>query len=133
MIDIENEIVTLIHNTLVANNISAALESVTNLTPSEFPTVCVEEIENSSYGASSDSKTNENHAAVGYEINVFTNDVSGKKQRAKEILDVLDAQMILVGFLRMSKTQLSYDNGTKYRLVARYRAVVDRNNIIYRR
>jgi len=133
MIDIENEIITLAHNTLAGANITAALESVTNLNPATFPTVCIEEIENASYGSTSDSRSNENHAAIGYEINVFTNDVSGKKQRAKEILDVLDEQMILVGFLRMSKTALSYDNGTKYRLVARYRAVVDKNNTIYRR
>lgn len=133
MIDIENEVITLVTDELFAKGISASVESVLNLNPSEFPTVCVEEIENSSYGLSADSFSNENHASVGYEINVFTNDVSGKKQNAKEILSVIDNMLIARGFSRISKTQLSLDNGTKMRIIARYRAYVSRNQTIYRR
>lgn len=133
MIDIENEVITLVTDCLFANNISASVESVLNLNPSSFPTVCIEEIENSSYGMSADSNSNENHAAVGFEINVFTNDVSGKKQNAKSILNVIDSMLIARGFSRISKTQLSLDEGTKYRLVARYRAYVSQNQTIYRR
>lgn len=133
MIDIENEVITLVTDELFAKGISASVESVLNLNPSEFPTVCVEEIENSSYGMSADSSSNENHASVGYEINVFTNDVSGKKQNAKEILAVIDNMLIARGFSRISKTQLSLDNGTKMRIIARYRAYVSRNQTIYRR
>lgn len=133
MIDIENEVVTLVYNALQSEGINASVESVTNLNPDKFPTVCVEEIDNYSYGGSADSKSNENHAAVSYEINVFTNDLSGKKQQAKKIIDVIDTKMISKGFSRFSKTTLSLDNGTKYRIVARYRAYVDKSNIIYRR
>lgn len=133
MIDVENEVITLVTDCLFANNISATVESVLNLNPATFPTVCVEEIENSSYGLSADNSSNENHASVGYEINVFTNDVSGKKQKAKDILSVLDDMLIAHGFSRISKTQLSLDNGTKMRLVARYRAYVSKNQTIYRR
>lgn len=133
MIDIENEVITLVTDTLFAENITASVESVLNLNPSEFPTVCVEEIENSSYDGSADTKSNENHASVSYEINVFTNDVSGKKQKAKAILAVINDALIARGFSRLSKTELSLDNGTKYRLIARYRAYADSNNIIYRR
>ena len=83
--------------------------------------------------AAADTKSNENHASVSYEINVFTNDVSGKKQKAKAILAVINDALIARGFSRLSKTELSLDNGTKYRLIARYRAYADSNNIIYRR
>lgn len=133
MIDIENEVITLVHNVLTENSIEASVESVLNLNPSSFPTVCVEEIENSSHIGSIDSKSTENHADVGYEINVFTNEVSGKKQNAKRILAVIDDKLIAKGFTRVSKTQLSLDNSTKYRLIARYRACVDKQNFIYRR
>ena len=133
MIDIENEVITLVTDTLFAENITASVESVLNLNPTEFPTVCVEEIENASYDGSADTKSNENHASVAYEINVFTNDVAGKKQNAKDILTVVNDAMISHGFSRISKTGLSLDNGTKYRLIARYRAYADSNNIIYRR
>jgi len=133
MIDIENQVISLVTDCLFANNISATVESVLNLNPSTFPTVCVEEIENSSYSSSVDSNSNENHASIGYEINVFTNDVSGKKQNAKDILAVIDNMLLARGFYRVSKTQLSLDNGTKYRLIARYRATVGKDEIIYRR
>jgi len=133
MIDIENEVITLVTDGLFAQGVSASVESVLNLNPSAFPTVCVEEIENSSYDLTSDSFSNENHATVGYEINVFTNDVSGKKQKAKDILDVIDKILISRGFTRFSKNALSLDNGTKYRLIARYRANVSRDYTIYRR
>lgn len=133
MIDIENEVITLVTNVLAENQIEASVESVLNLNPSFFPTVCVEEIDNASYSGSADSSSNENHVAVAYEINVFTNDVSGKKQKAKQILAVIDEKMLAKGFTRMSKTQLALDNGTKYRMVARYRAYASKANIIYRR
>lgn len=133
MIDIENQVISLVTDVLFQNNISATVESVLNLNPSTFPTVCVEEIENSVTGLTADSSSNENHASVGYEINVFTNDVSGKKQNAKDILSVIDNMLIARGFYRVSKTQLSIDNGTKYRLIARYRATVSKNETIYRR
>lgn len=133
MINIENQVISLVTDCLFANNISATVESVLNLNPSTFPTVCVEEIENSTYDLSADSSSNENHASVGYEINVFTNDVSGKKQNAKDILSVIDRMLIARGFSRVSENALSLDNGTKYRLIARYRATVGKDEIIYRR
>lgn len=133
MIDIENQVISLVTDCLFSNNISATVESVLNLNPSTFPTVCVEEIENSTYDLSADSFSNENHASVGYEINVFTNDVSGKKQNAKDILAVIDRMLIARGFSRVSENALSLDNGTKYRLIARYRATVGKDEIIYRR
>lgn len=133
MIDIENQVISLVTDVLFQNNISATVESVLNLNPSTFPTVCVEEIENSTYDLSADSFSNENHASVGYEINVFTNDVSGKKQNAKDILAVIDRMLIARGFSRVSENALSLDNGTKYRLIARYRATVGKDEIIYRR
>lgn len=133
MIDIENEVISLVFSALSDAGISASIESVLNLNPSAFPTVCVEEIENASYGATADSKTNENHASVGYEINVFTNDVDAKKQKAKEIIEAINNRLIAIGFSRFSKTGMAIDNGTKYRITARYRAYVDTNNTIYRR
>lgn len=133
MIDIENEVITLIHDGLYAHGVTATIESVLNLNPSVFPTVCVEEIENSSLDITADSMTNENHASVGYEINVFTNDVTGKKNKAKEIMAVVNDLLIKAGFSRVSQNSLSLDNGTKFRLIARYRAYVGKDNIIYRR
>ena len=86
MIDIENEVLTLIYNAVHPEYPTAKFESVLNLSPSAFPCICVEELENTSRQTSADSGSNERHANVTYEINVFTNDVSGKKAAAKNII-----------------------------------------------
>lgn len=133
MIDIESEVMTLIYDAVHPTYTTAKFESVLNLSPSAFPCICVEELDNSTRQTSADSGSNERHVNVTYEINVFTNDVSGKKAAAKNILALIDSAMISHGFERTSRNPFSLDNGTKYRLLARYQASVSENHTIYRR
>lgn len=133
MIDIENEVMTLIYNAVHPTYTTAKFESVLNLSPSSFPCICVEELDNTSRQLSADSGSNERHANVSYEINIFTNDVSGKKTAAKAIFALIDRAMLSVGFERTSRNPFSLDNGTKYRLLARYQATVSENHTIFRR
>lgn len=133
MIDIETQVMTLVHTAVTAQYPSARFESVLNLEPSGFPCVCVEEIDNTTRTSTIDSGSNENHANVAYEINIFTNDMSGKKQAAKKILALIDTAMIAKGFARTTYIPNGLDHGTKYRLLVRYQATVDKQNRIYRR
>lgn len=133
MIDIENEVLTLIYNAVHPEYPTAKFESVLNLSPSAFPCICVEELENTSRQTSADSGSNERHANVTYEINVFTNDVSGKKAAAKNIIKRIDNALLSCGFERVTLNPISLDNGTKYRLLARYQAAVSADYTIYRR
>lgn len=133
MIDIENEVMTLIYNAVHPTYTTAKFESVLNLSPSVFPCICVEELDNSTRQTSADSGSNERHVNVTYEINIFTNDVSGKKAAAKNIMALVDNVMIANGFERTMRNPFSLDNGTKYRLLARYQASVSENHTIYRR
>lgn len=133
MIDIENEVMTIIYNAVHPSYPTAKFESVTNLSPSEFPCVCVEEVSNTTRQSTIDSGSNERHANIAYEINIFTNDVTGKKQIAKDIFSKIDSAMLAVGFERTSTNPFSLDEGTKYRLVVRYGATVSQNHTLYRR
>lgn len=133
MIDIENQINTLIYTAVVNEYPNAKFESELNLSPSVFPCICVEEIDNATRTSSIDSGSNENHANVAYEINIFTNDMSGKKQTAKKIFSLIDEAMIGMGFVRTTYLPNGLDQGTKYRLLARYQATVSKTNTIYRR
>lgn len=133
MIDIENEVMTLIYNAVHPTYGSAKFESVLNLSPSVFPCICVEELDNSTRMSTADSGSNERYINVTYEINIFTNDVSGKKAAAKNILSLIDSAMVSHGFERTMRNPFSLDNGTKYRLLARYQASVSENHTIYRR
>ena len=133
MIDIENEIITKIHDKIIVSYPNAKFESVLNLNPSDFPCICIEEIDNTSYSMSIDSASNENHAAVVFEINIFTNNATGKKGTAKAILSDIDSLMMSMGFSRILKNPISLDEGTKYRIVTRYNATVSADHTIYRR
>jgi len=133
MIDIENEVLTLIYNAVHTEYPTAKFESVLNLSPSSFPCICAEELDNTSRQTSADSGSNERHVNVTYEINVFTNDVSGKKAAAKDIIKRIDNALLSYGFERVTLNPISLDNGTKYRLLARYQAAVSADYTIFRR
>lgn len=97
-----------------------------------FPLVTVEEIENISYEKTQDSGSAENHVRLLYEINVYSNSVSGKKEQAKHVIEQADKVMGELGFYRTycSPTPNLADS-TIYRITARYRAVVDKDENIY--
>lgn len=133
MIDIENEVMTLIYDAVHPTYDTMKFESTLNLSPSTFPCVCVEEIDNVVRQSESDSGSNERYVNVTYEINIFTNDVSGKKAAAKNIFALIDRAMISRGFNRTTSQPTSLDNGTKYRMLVRYQASVSENKTIYRR
>ncbi len=133
MIDIENAVFTEVATALRARFSEITVESVTTYSPSKFPCVCIEETDNYSLLSTRDTASNEKHATVVYEVNVYSNKVNGKKTEAKTILAAVDDVMNGLGFTRTTKTPINLDDATKYRGFARYRAVVSTNKTIYRR
>ena len=133
MIDIENAVFTEVATALRANFPGITVESVTTYSPSKFPCVCIEETDNYSLLSTRDTASNENHATVVYEVNVYSNKAKGKKTEAKAILAAVDSVLNGLGFTRTTKSPINLDDATKYRVFARYRAVVSTNKTIYRR
>lgn len=133
MIDIENAVFTEVATALRADFPGITVESVTTYSPSKFPCVCIEETDNYSLLSTRDTASNENHATVVYEVNVYSNKAKGKKTEAKAILAAVDSVLNGLGFTRTTKTPINLDDATKYRVFARYRAVVSTNKTIYRR
>ena len=132
MIDYENEIFTEIATTLRATFDSIYVSGELNLVPATFPCVFIEEADNYSLSYTRDTSSNERHAILMYEVNVFSNKATGKKQEAKQIFAVVDQVFDELGFTRQMKMPISFDEGTKYRLVGRYTAVAN-NDYIFRR
>ena len=102
--------------------------------PSSFPAVSLVEMDNSIRESTIDSGSNENHANVMYEVNVYSNKTTGKKSECKAIIALIDTEMTEMGFVRSTLTPVpnEYDS-TIYRMVGRYRAAVSTDNKIYRR
>lgn len=133
IIDVENAVFTEVATALRARFPEITVESVTTYSPSSFPCVCIEEMDNYSLLSSRDTGSNENHATVVYEVNVYSNKANGKKAEAKAILAAVDEVLNGLGFTRFAKAPINLDDATKYRVFARYGAVVSTSKTIYRR
>lgn len=133
MIDIEHEVYQRIVNKLTSAfpNIYTYGEGMPS--KARFPCVIIEEADNYAYDKTQDSASLENHAVVMYEVNIYSNKVNGKKDECKKIQKIIDCQFEQMGFTRISKTSMSINNATVYRIISRYQAVASKNKEIFRR
>ena len=134
MIDIESAVFNRVANRVreVFPDIFMTGEYVKS--PPSFPAGSLVETDNSTRIETIDSGSNENHANVMYEANVYSNKTTGKKSECKAIMALIDEEMLAMGFSRITLTPVpnEYDS-TIYRMVGRYRAAVSADNKIYRR
>lgn len=134
MIDIENELFTLIATALRAayDGIYVSGEYVSQ--PPTFPAVSIVEMDNTAYRRTQDSGSLENHAEVMYQVDVYSDLNRGKKVQAKAIAAMIDVLFSVNGFTRtfMNPVQNMIDP-TIYRITARYQAVVGKDQVVYRR
>lgn len=102
--------------------------------PSSFPAVSLVEMDNATRTDTIDSGSNENHANVMYEVNVYSNKATGKKSECKAIIALIDMEMLALGFARNTLNPVpNMNDSTIYRMVGRYRATVSSNHDIIRR
>lgn len=102
--------------------------------PPSFPAASVVEMDNTVYTSTQTSSGNENHASVMYEVNVYSNKTKGKKTECKAIISLIDNEMAALGFTRtMLQPIPNMDDATIYRMTARYKAIVSKDNEIFRR
>lgn len=133
MIDIENELFTLLAKALRAKYRTIFVTGTYVDSASTFPCVSIVEIENRTHFKTQSSFSNENHVQVTYEINVFTNDLRGKKAKAKEIFSLIDDVLLNLGFSRILLSSIPNGDDKIHRIVGRYRCVISKDKTIYRR
>ena len=134
MINIENEIFNIVSTKVreVFPNIYMSGEYVKS--PPSFPATSLVEMDNTAYTSTQTSCENENHVSLMYEVNTYSNKVKGKKSECKEIMALIDKEMTAIGFTRtMLQPIPNMDDATIYRMTARYKAVVSKDKIIFRR
>lgn len=102
-------------------------------TPAKFPCMTLVEADNYTYDPSLDAAKTEHHAWIMYELNVYSNKVSGAKQECKAIIDLIDREMFDMGFVRLFCNQTKNADTKIYRMTARYRAVISEDYRIYRK
>ena len=134
MIDMENEIFNEVSERARAKYPNIFMTGEYVKSPSSFPCVSLVEVDNATFRNTQTTEGKENHAAVVYELNVYSNKTKGKKAECKEIAAFIDDLMMGLNFTRtMLEPVPNQDGATIYRMLGRYRAVVSKNKTIYRR
>lgn len=135
MIDIEKELFNLIEKELRSKYPKIFITGEYVKSPSSFPCVSIIEVDNQIYRNTCTTDYIENHAQLLYEVNVYSNRMKGKKTECKEIISNIDSQFGKLGFTRVMMNPIPNEdsNATIYRIVARYRAIVSKENVIFRR
>ena len=134
MIDIETEVFSTVSEKVREQYPKIFITGEYVKSPSSFPCVSLIEVDNQIYRNTRTTEYIENHAQVVYEVNVYSNRTKGKKAECKEILGFVDKQLKALGFTRTLMTPVPNEvDATVYRMVARYRAIVSKENVIYRR
>lgn len=101
--------------------------------PASFPCMSLVEADNATYTGSLDSAMTEHDAWLMYELNVYSNLASGAKQQCKEIIALVDDELLAMGFTRTFCHQTKNADTKIYRMTARYRAVISEELRIYRK
>ena len=134
MIDIETDVFDIIAKVIRTKYPNAYVVSEFVRTPSKFPCVSIVEFDNTAYDRTQSSGSIENHADVKYEVNVYSNKDSGKKSECKAIAALIDNEFAALGFSRtMLQPTPNVDDATIYRMTGRYRGVVSKDKVVYRR
>ena len=134
MIDIENAVFNAVATKVREQFPDIYMVGEYVKSPSSFPAVSLVEMDNAIRTDTIDSGSNENHANVMYEVNVYSNKATGKKSECKAIIALIDQEMLALGFVRSTLTPVpNMNDSTIYRMVGRYRASVSADNKIYRR
>ena len=124
MIDIENIVFTALSNAIKTVYTTASVYGEYVEVPASFPCVSIVEADNRVLERTRDLSGVEHYAQVMYEINIYTNDASGKKSKAKAIANLIDTQMGGMLFTRTYRGQTPNIDRSIYRITLRYEAVV---------
>lgn len=103
-------------------------------TPPSFPAVSIIEMDNAALRRTQTSSEGENHSAIMYEVNIYSNRSAGRKSECRKIAAAIDDEMTLMGFNRtMLEPIPNLADSAIYRVASRYTAVVSKQDIIFRR
>lgn len=133
MVDRENEVFTDVATALRREYSGIFVTGEYVPVPQKFPYVSIVEADNYTPERLISSADTEKHAAVMYEISVYSNLASGKKNQAKKILNTIDDKVLSMGFKRASVTVVPNEQSASiYRIVARYTGIVTQSeNTVY--
>ena len=133
MIDIESELFNKLATNIRENFQGTFVTGEYVPVPPSFPAVSIVEENNEVYRNARSNDYIENFAQVMYEVNVYSNKQNGKKSECKSIIQLIDTQLLNLGFTRIMLRHVPNEDVSIHRMTARYRALVSKDKVIYRR
>lgn len=134
MIDAENEIFNEIAEAIQTEYPDCFVTSEYTAGVPSFPCVSLVEIDNASWDESMTQEGVDVHAALTYELNVYSNKTVGKKTECREIASFVDGLLLGMNFTRSMLQPIPNErDATIYRITGRYRVLIDAEHVLYRR
>lgn len=131
-VDIYDAVVTAVQTALPDETISFDADWIKS--PAVLPHVQISETNNYTDERSQQADVGDRFAVVTYDVNIYTNDISGKKLHARRILGAIDEAFTALNFRRVQQDVVpNLSDATVYRIMARYRAMVGNDGTLYRR
>jgi len=127
-IEIENDVFDYVSSKIQEQFPKADVSSIEILAPSRFPHVSIIENDNRVFDRFRTTRV-ENAAVIMFEANVYSNKVTGKKEEAKAIANVMDEAFASIGFMRTLRYPVrNYSDPSIYRITSRYQGVAIPND-----
>lgn len=124
VIDIENIVYANVRTAVLQAYSDAVVKSDWTNEMKKFPCIIVGEIGNTTNRRTQDGCAGEHRADVTYQVDVFCNDKTGAKSKAKSIMGICDSVMTGFKFTRMLMSSTPAVDDTIYRITARYTLTV---------
>ena len=132
MIDIENELYNTLATELRSKYSPIFISGDDTLSPSSFPCVYIVQRDNPVVMENADSGSIERIVAPMFEVNVYSNLKTNRKQQAKEIMATVCDKMAELDIERTYCQPTPNADASIYRIVGRFSCKTDGNKI-YRR
>ena len=121
MIDKENEVYTRVNEIVMDKFPKANMDSEYVSFPAGFPHVSLYQSDSYTPSNREDNSLKPKFAVITFDVNVYSNKKTGKKQECKKIMNEIDDVMHSMNFRRIVMTPVpNLNDSTIYRLTARY-------------
>jgi hypothetical protein len=133
MINKENEVFTRVREAIVAEFPNADVDSSYQPVPSKFPHVSLYMSDTYVPNDAMDSSLEPEYMVSTFEVNVYSNASSGKKQEAKKIMGIIFNTMYEMNFRMIVCSPVpNLNDSSIYRQTARFEGMADSNNFYSR-
>ena len=124
MITLENEVTDAIDQALTTQYPGTFVTAGYIQSSTQFPCVQVVEIDSRVFERASTLSKIEVLATLVFEINFYSNKVSGKKEECRTLATITDGVMEGLGFMRTMLSQTpNYEDSTVYRMTGRWQKI----------